>query len=152
MKKKSKIDEYKICFEILAPCIGAKKASPNFFLIQEYIYDKSQKKDEMSEIYNYIYDCLFGKRDIKKKNNSIQIFYKLAPEKSMKLLQNIIKYTFYYDKKRKGKQYYLLTLLKELVEKGNEQIHKTMFNLRNKTLYELIFMTIVLFNSDCEDY
>ena len=147
-----KDDDFKLCFEILAPCIGAKKASVNFFNIQKYIFKKSQKKeDEMHEIYNYIYSCLFGMRDINSKASK-ETFYKSATEKSKALLQNIIKYTFYYDKKRKGKQYYLLTLLKELINKGNDEIHETMFNLRHKTLYELIFMTIVLFNSDCSMY
>ena len=105
----------------------------------------------MQEIYKYIYSCLFGKRDINSKA-SIEAFYKIATEDSKQLIQNIIKYTFYYDKKRKGKQYYLLTLLKELIDNGNKAIHETMFNLRHKTLYELIFMTIVLFNSDCSIY
>ena len=105
----------------------------------------------MHEIYNYIYACLFGTRAANS-TKSRETFYKSANGNSKKLLQNIIKYTFYYDKKRKGKQYYLLTLLKELVDRVNKEIHDTMYNLRYKTLYELIFMTIVLFNSDCSDY
>ena len=147
-----KDDEYKKCFDLLAPCLCSNKASVNFLKIQNYIYNKTQKNgDEMQEIYKYIYSCLFGKRDINSKA-SIEAFYKIATVDSKQLIQNIIKYTFYYDKKRKGKQYYLLTLLKELIDNGNKAIHETMFNLRHKTLYELIFMTIVLFNSDCEIY
>lgn len=153
LNEEIKDDEYKKCFDLLAPCIGSNRVSANFFIIQDFIYNKTQKKeDEMHEIYNYIYSCLFGKRDIKNKKASPEKFYQNASEKSKKLLQNIIKFTFYYDKKRKGKQYYLLTLLKELIENGNDQIHQTMFNLRYKTLYECIFMTIVLFNSDNENY
>ena len=140
-------NDFKLCFEVLAPCIGNNKSSVNFFIIQQYFYNKTKKNDEMSEIYKYIYSSLFGKRKIKSKA-SIEIFYKYATKKEANLLIDIIKYTFYYDKKRKGKQYYLLTLLKHLVKKGNTEIHETMFNLRHKTLFELIFMTIVLFNLD----
>ena len=140
-------NDFKLCFEVLAPCIGNQKSSVNFFIIQQYFYNKTKKNDEMSEIYKYIYSSLFGKRKINSKA-SVEIFYKLATKKEANLLIDIIKYTFYYDKKRKGKQYYLLTLLKELVKKGNPEIHETMFNLRHKTLFELIFMTIVLFNLD----
>ena len=151
-EKEIKDDEFKKCFTLLAPFIGSNKATLNFHKIQKYIYNKTQKKDdEMHEIYNYIYACLFGTRDSDSKRPR-ETFYKSANGNSKKLLQNIIKYTFYYDKKRKGKQYYLLTLLKELVDRGNKEIHDTMYNLRYKTLYELIFMTIVLFNSDCSDY
>lgn len=145
-------DEFKKCFDLLVPCLGSNKASVNFLKIQKYIYNKTQKKnDEMHEIYNYIYSCLFGTRDIKS-NASIKSFYKSVTGQSPTLLQNIIKYTFYYDKKRKGKQYYLLTLLKELIYNGNKNTYETMFNLRHKTLFELIFMTIVLINSDCSIY
>ena len=135
----------------MAPCLGDSKASINYKIIQKYIDNKINKHDEMSEIYNYIYSCLYGNRAINS-NASIQAFYKSATKKSIKLLQNIIKYTFYYDKKREGKSYYLLNLLKELVNNGNTKIHKTMLKLRNKSLFELIFMTIVLCNSDNENY
>ena len=140
-------NDFKLCFEVLAPCIRNHKSSVNFFIIQQYFYNKTKKNDEMSEIYKYIYSSLFGKRKINSKA-SVEIFYKYTTKKEANLLIDIIKYTFYYDKKRKGKQYYLLTLLKELVKKGNPEIHETMFNLRHKTLFELIFMTIVLFNLD----
>ena len=103
----------------MAPCIGDSKASVNYKIIQKYIYNKINKHDEMSEIYN----CLYGNRAINS-NASIQAFYKSATKKSIKLLQNIIKYTFYYNKKREGKSYYLLNLLKELVNNGNTKIHK----------------------------
>ena len=135
----------------MAPCLGDSKASINYKIIQKYIDNKINKHDEMSEIYNYIYSCLYGNRAINS-NASIQAFYKNATKKSIKLLQNIIKYTFYYDKKREGKSYYLLNLLKELVNNGNTKIHKTMLKLRHKSLFELIFMTIVLCSSVNENY
>ena len=105
----------------------------------------------MSEIYNYIYSCLYGNRPFNS-NAPSQSFYKAASSKSSKLLQNIIKYIFYYDKKREGKPYYLLNLLKELVKRGNSEIHETMLKLKYKSLFELVFMTIVLFNSDNSIY
>ena len=151
LQENIKDDDYKLCYEILAPCIGDSKASVNYKIIQNYIYNKIKKRDEMSEIYNYIYSCLYGNRTINS-NASIQTFYKGASKKSIRLLQNIIKYTFYYDKKREGKSYYLLNLLKELVNNGNTEIHETMLKLKHKTLFELIFMTIVLFNSDNANY
>lgn len=55
-------------------------------------------------------------------------------------------------KKREGKSYYLLNLLKELVNNGNTKIHKTMLKLRHKSLFELIFITIVLCSSVNENY
>ena len=148
-----KDEEFKKCYEVLAPCIGYKKASVNFFEIQKYFYNKTQKKDdEMCEIYSYIYSCLFGTRDINQTRASIEAFYSSEEKNFIELLRNIIKYTFYYDKKRKGKPYYLLTLLKELVHNGDEATYNIMFELRHKSQYEFIFMTIVLFNSDCSIY
>jgi len=99
-----KDDDLKLCFEILAPCIGYSKASVNYKIIQRYINNKIKKGDEMSEIYSYIYSCLFGKKELN--DSSVEKYYKLASNKESKLLQNIIKYTFYYDQKRKGKTYY----------------------------------------------
>ena len=81
LNKEINDNDFKLCFDILAPCIGGNKSSVNFSIIQNY----------------------------------------------------------------------LLALLKELVNKGNKEIQKTMFKLRHKTLFELIFMTIVLFNSDNSD-
>ena len=148
-----KDEEFKKCFDVLAPCIGGKKASVNFFEIQNFIHNKTKKKDdEMNEIYNCIYSCLFGTREVNKKNVSIEAFYKGEKCNFIELLRNIIKYTFYYDKKRKGKPYYLLTLLKELVDNGDKATYNIMFNLKHKSLYEFIFMTIILFNSDCSIY
>ena len=151
LKENIKDEDYKLCFEILAPCIGASKASVNFKIIQKYLENKIKKNDEMSEIYNYIYSCLYGNREFDS-SASFQTFYKGATKKGVALLQNIIKYTFYYDKKREGKPFYLLNLLKELVKNGNTEIHKTMIKLKNKSLFELVFMTIVLFNSDNSNF
>ena len=59
-EKEIKDDEFKKCFTLLAPFIGSNKATLNYHKIQNYIYKKTQKKDdEMHEIYNYIYSCLF---------------------------------------------------------------------------------------------
>ena len=92
-------NDFKLCFEVLAPCIRNHKSSVNFFMIQQYFYNKTIKNDEMSEIYKYIYSSLFEKRKINSKA-SIEIFYKYATKKEANLLIDIIKYTY---KKRKGK-------------------------------------------------
>ena len=116
LQENIKDDDYKLCFEILAPCLGDSKASINYKIIQKYIDNKINKHDEMSEIYNYIYSCLYGNRAINS-NASIQAFYKSATKKSIKLLQNIIKYPFYYDKKKRRK----ILLFIKFIERISQQ-------------------------------
>jgi hypothetical protein len=140
-------NDFKTCFQVLAPCIGKRKASNNYFKIQNYFINKINKKDEMSDIYNYIYKCLYGKRtkDDKKPREK---FYEKSNDNFKILLKNIIKYTFYLDMKRKGKEYYILALFQELLINGNEEIFKLLIKLKGKSLYEVVFMTIILMNSD----
>ena len=147
---KEEIKDDKTCFEIMAPCIGYKKASNNYFKIQKYFLNKVSKKDEISEIYQYVYYCFFGRRKLgdKKPNEK---FY--AKDKDLQeLLINIIKYTFYLDEKRNEKEYYLLVIFKELLTKGNDEVKKSIFELKNRSLYQLVLMTIDLINSENNYY
>ena len=50
--------------------------------------------------------------------------------------------------KRKGKEYYILALFQELLINGNEEIFKLLIKLKGKSLYEVVFMIIILMNSD----
>ena len=146
MKKKSKeaIKDDKTCFELMAPCITYKKASLNYFNIQNYFLDKIDKNDEMSEIYKYIYQCFYGNR---KKDD------KSSPEKFFpnelyirELLINIIKYTFYYDRKRSERVYYFLAVFKKLLNQGDKFILKNIYKLKHRNLYQIVLMSIDFIN------
>ena len=101
----------------------------------------------MAQIYKYIYRCFFGNR-VPDDSKSKEIFYKNSSDNFKNLLRNIIKYTFYYERKKEGKYYYLLVLFKELVDNGDKGIYQSIIALKHKTLFEAIFDTIMLFNAD----
>jgi len=149
---KDEIPDDKTCFQLIAPTIGYKKASKNYFKIQRYLYKKIEKKDEMSEIYQYIYYCFYGRRKLEDKSSPEKYFYdKIKQNKQTNLkdiLVNIVKYTFYYDKKRNGKEFYLLAIFKELLNTTNINILNFIFQVRNKHLYEIVLMTLDIINDD----
>ena len=147
LKEEIPDDDFKTCFEVFIPCIGENKSSANFYKILNYLYKKSQKNDEMQKIYKCIYYCFFGERTPNDKKSK-ELFYNGNSKSFITLLRNIIKYTFYYDKKREGKYYYLLLLFKELVDNGDNSIYNSIIALKDKTLFEVIFNTIVLFNEE----
>ena len=72
---KEEIPDDKTCFQLIAPSIGHKKASKNYFKIQKYLYKKIEKKDEISEIYQYIYYCFYGRRKLDDKSSPEKYFY-----------------------------------------------------------------------------
>ena len=113
---KDEIPDDKTCFQLIAPTIGYKKASKNYFKIQRYLYKKIEKKDEMSEIYQYIYYCFYGRRKLEDKSSPEKYFYdknKQNKQTNLKdILVNIVKYTFYYDKKETEKNFIYLLYLK----------------------------------------
>ena len=92
---KDEIPDDKTCFQLIAPTIGYKKASKNYFKIQRYLYKKIEKKDEMSEIYQYIYYCFYGRRKLEDKS---------SPEK------------YFYDKNKQNKQTNLKDILVNIVK------------------------------------
>ena len=143
-KFEGEIQDDKTCFEIMAPCIGCNKVSSNYKKIQKYIFAKIEKNDEMSEIYQYIYYCFYGRRKLEDKSSNEKFYPNEI--KIQKLLINIIKYTFYCDRKRNEKGYYLLSIFKELLNEGDKAIKDTIFQLRNKTLYQLVLMSLDLIN------
>ena len=149
LKEDIKDSDFKTCFSVFAPCIGKNKASKNYKKIQNFLYNKILKEDEMSDIYHNVYLCFYGDRTIDDKK-SFEKFYSDAKNdlKLMTLLINIIKYTFCYDKKRGSKEYYLLAMLKNLLDNGDKKIHNNMIILKNRSLYDLVFMTIILINSE----
>ena len=147
---KEEIPDDKTCFQLIAPSIGHKKASKNYFKIQKYLYKKIAKKDEMSEIYQYLYYCFYGRRKLEDKRSPEKYFYEKGQVKTnlKDILVNIVKYTFYYDKIRNGKEYYLLALFQELLTTTNENIRDFIFKIRNKSLYEIVLMTIDIINDE----
>ena len=147
LKEEIADDDLKSCFEVFVPYIGHKKASKNYYKIQKFLYKKTLKEDEMAQIYKYIYRCFFGNR-VPDDSKSKEIFYKNSSDNFKNLLRNIIKYTFYYERKKEGKYYYLLVLFKELVDNGDKGIYRSIIALKHKTLFEAIFDTIMLFNAD----
>ena len=147
LKEEIADDDLKSCFEVFVPYIGHKKASKNYYKIQKFLYKKTLKEDEMAQIYKYIYRCFFGNR-VPDDSKSKEIFYKNSSDNFKNLLRNIIKYTFYYERKKEGKYYYLLVLFKELVDNGDKGIYQSIIALKHKTLFEAIFDTIMLFNAD----
>ena len=133
------------CYEVMVPYIENKRVSPNYLKIVDYFANKINKKDQMSEIYQYIYYCFFGRRKQEDKKNSDERFtsnYKNIPQ----FLVNIIKFTFYYNKKRTERIYYFLAIFQELLAQKDEQIRKIIFQLKNKTLYQLVLISIDLIN------
>lgn len=72
---KEEIPDDKTCFQLFAPSIGHKMASLNYFKIQKYLYKKIEKKDEISEIYQYIYYCFYGRRKLEDKSSPEKYFY-----------------------------------------------------------------------------
>lgn len=151
IKVEIKDDDNKGCFQIFAPLIGEKKTNSNYFEIQKFFLKKIKKGDEMSKIYNYLYKCFFGNRK-ENDHKSPESFYKDTAPKLRTCLINIIKLTFYYDMKRKGKIFYLLSLFKELLNCEDEKVLNTIFELKNTRLYFLIFITIVLINAENQRY
>jgi len=151
LKKEIEDSDFKTCYEVLVPCIGFKKASNNYFKIQKFLSNKIRINDEMSNIYHCIYLCFYGERT-ENDNKSKEKFFNGADPKMKNLLKNIIKYTFHYDKKRKGKEYYLLALLKLLLVNGNEEIHENILKLKNNCLFDLVFISIVLLNAENRKY
>ena len=144
-KLEKDITDDRTCFGVMIPYIGNKRASPNYLKIVDYFANKINKKDEMSEIYQYIYYCFFGRRNPEDKKSPVERFnpnYKNIRQ----LLVNIIKFTFYYDRNRKERIYYFLAIFQELLTQKDEQIKKTIFQLKNKTLYQLVLMSIDLIN------
>jgi len=141
---KGEIQDDITCFQLMAPSIGNNKASKNYFKIQTYLNKKLKKNDEMSEIYQYIYFCFYGRRKLTDKS-SPEKYYSNA-ENIKDLLVNIIKYTFYCDKNRNNKVYYLLAIFKELLSVDDKSIKNSIFELRKKSLYQLVLMTIDLIN------
>ena len=149
LKEDIEDSDFKTCFDVFVPCIGIKKISNNYKKIQKYLYNKILKEDEMSDIYHCLYLCFYGDRTINDKKSFETFYGDLNKELKMKtLLINIVKYTFYYDKKRNNKEYYLLAMLENLLDNGNDNIHQNMITLKNKSLYDLVFMTIILINSE----
>ena len=71
-----------------------------------------------------------------------------------KIIQNIVKYTFYCDRKRKEKEYYLLAIFQELLKTNDEEIRENILDLKNKSksLYQLVLMSIALINSSFGSY
>ena len=104
----------------------------------------------MSEIYQYIYYCFYGRRKLEDKRSPEKYFYEKGQVKTnlKDILVNIVKYTFYYDKIRNGKEYYLLALFQELLTTTNENIRDFIFKIRNKSLYETVLMTIDIINDE----
>ena len=145
-KKESKeaIKDDKTCFELMAPCITYTKASLNYFNIQNYFLDKIDKNDEMSEIYKYIYRCFYGNRKKDDKSSPEKFFPKESDIRE--LLINIIKYTFYYDRKRSERVYYFLAVFKELLNKGDKFILLNIYKLKHRNLYQIVLMSIDFIN------
>ena len=146
------IPDDKTCFELMIPCIGKSKSSKNYTKIQEYFKGKIDKNDEMSEIYQYIYYCFYGERTTNDKKPP-EYFYS-GEKKILDLLINIVKYTFYCDRKRKEKEYYLLAIFQELLKTNDEEIRENILDLKNKSksLYQLVLMSIALINSSFGSY
>lgn len=144
---KGQIKDDKTFLQLLIPNIGYKKASNNFFLIQDYLAKKMNRNDEMSEIYQYIYYCFFGRRKLNDKK-SPEKFFKESDQVHIDILKNVLKFTFYFDKTRKGKEYFLLALFKEILKIKNVYYRKCIFELRNKSLYQLVLIAIDLLNLD----
>lgn len=140
------ISDDKTCFQLIAPCIGYKKASKNYKKIQTYFFSKINKDNNMSEIYKYLYKCFYGTRKLEDKS-SFETFFK-GESGIRELLVNIVKYTFYCERNGSEKSYYLLAVLKELIEKGDDIIKNYVFKLREKTLYQVVLMSIALINYD----
>ena len=140
------ISDDKTCFQLIAPCIGYKKASKNYKKIQTYFFSKINKDNNMSEIYKYLYKCFYGTRKLEDKS-SFETFFK-GESGIRELLVNIVKYTFYCERNGSEKSYYLLAILKELIEKGDDIIKNYVFKLREKTLYQVVLMSIALINYD----
>ena len=140
------ISDDKTCFQLIAPCIGYKKASKNYKKIQTYFFSKINKDNNMSEIYKYLYKCFYGTRKLEDKS-SFETFFK-GESGIRELLVNIVKYTFYCERNGSEKSYYLLAVLKELIEKGDDIIKNYVFKLREKTLYQVVLMSIVFINYD----
>lgn len=139
------IKDDKTCFEFLAPCIISSRVSSNYRKIQNYFLDKIDKNDEMSEIYKYIYRCFYGSRT-KDDKSSPEKFY--PKEKNIhQLLINIIKYTFYYDRKRSERIYYFLAIFKELLNQTDKLILRNIYKLKHRNLYQLVLMSIDLINA-----
>ena len=130
------ISDDKTCFQLIAPCIGYKKASKNYKKIQTYFFSKINKDNNMSEIYKYLYKCFYGTRKLEDKS-SFETFFK-GESGIRELLINIVKYTFYCERNGSEKSYYLLAVLKELIEKGDDIIKNYVFKLREKTLYQVV--------------
>lgn len=62
------------------------------------------------------------------------------------MFKNVIKYTLIYDKIRKGMVFYLLSLLKELLNCEDKYVLRQILLYKNKNLYNTVFITLVLMN------
>ena len=145
--KNLKDGDYSLCYNLLASYIGKNKLYPkNFNVIKKFFFNKIKKNDEMKFIYKAIYLCLFGTRT--EDNSIIEKFYPSAKTQFVESLNNIIKYTFCLDLKRKGKEYYMLLLFKELLKCGYSPILETIITFKDKSFFWMIFIVIILINSE----
>ena len=107
---KEEIKDDKTFLQLLIPNIGFKKASKNFFIIQKYLAKKRDRNDEMSEVYKFIYYCFFGRRELDDRS-SAEKFFADSDNLHIEILKNILKYTFYFDNYRKGKEYFFFSFV-----------------------------------------
>ena len=142
-----KDDDYSLFFKMFEPYIGKNKSPPNYSLIKRFILNKIRKKDDdMKLIYKVLYLCFFGNK-AEDKNNP-EALYPYEKKELINGLKNIVKYTLYYDKLRKRKEYYMLLLFKELIKCNSDFIFEEIITFKDKGLFVMILIVIILINRE----
>lgn len=146
-----KDDDYKLCFTIFEPYIGKNKYPPHYNLIKHFFLAKSRKdNDEMKLIYKVLYLCFFGNGAEDKV--ILDKFFPSEKQEFVEGLKNIVKFTFYYDVLRQGKEYYMLTLFEQLINCNSESINKEIIVFKEKGLFAMILIIIILINNENSFY